>query len=74
MNLIVVILLLIAIYLGWQYLQTYQSMVKELKEMRIKCVGTASPSSLSSSASEGNTSIKNKLIYVLEQMKQKATP
>lgn len=68
MSLVTLIVILVVAYVGWQYLQTFKKMVDELKEMRMKCMGSSSPS-LYENSSGG---IKETLITMLEHMKQKA--
>lgn len=66
MNLVTLIVVLVVAYVGWQYLQTFKVMVDELKEMRLKCLGSATPQGIST------PSIKETLVSALEHMKQQA--
>jgi hypothetical protein len=66
MNLVTLIVILAVVYVGWQYLQTFKGMVDELKEMRMKCMGTATPPKVA------QPSIRETLLSALEHMKNQS--
>lgn len=65
MSLVLLIVILIIGYIGWNYLKTFQQMVDEMRQMRTQCINAGIP--LSKETNE--LKIQDQLVGVIEKMK-----
>jgi len=67
MNLTTILLILLVIWIVYTMLQSYRSMEKELKDIRMKCMGSASGSMMK----DPMTSIKSAVVSGLTKVNEK---
>lgn len=66
MSLVLLIVILVIAYIGWNYLKTFQQMVDELRQMRTQCIKSGVPLSTTET---NELKIQDKLVGVLDKMK-----
>jgi len=72
MNLAVLILVAIVAYVVYMYIQSYNRMTEELKEIRLKCM-SAGTQLLTPPAKEPTTAIANNLTDMLRSLQKTLT-
>jgi hypothetical protein len=73
MSLVLLIVLALVAYIGLQYLRTFQGMVQEMREMRLKCLGSAAASASASKTQPATASeLKDTFVSMLNYLKTSA--
>jgi hypothetical protein len=68
MNLVTVIVLLIALWVAYSFVQSYRGIEKELKEIRIKCVAAGASARLSENTADPYDRLKDQLVSGLRRL------
>jgi hypothetical protein len=72
MNLILVIVVLVLAWMVYMYMQSYESIAKELREIRLKCLQTPTVS-LSETAMHPMNAMRRQLVQGLQTIQSQTT-